>query len=90
MSENLPPINPFQVSEFGPDHRQEYFMRNGTTWLRETSKGRILEMPLMTYLLQDPWDLVLFFALGIDCPNREPRTGEDPPGAQGERTWRSW
>jgi hypothetical protein len=79
VSENLEPIVPFQVSEFGPDHRIEYFMRNGGTWLRETNKERILELPLMTYLLQDPWDLALFFTLGIDRLNRNPGTGEEPP-----------
>lgn len=81
MSENLQPITPFQVSEFGPDHRLEYFIRNGTTWLRETSKGRTLEMPLMTYLRQDPFELALFFALGIDRLNREPRGIEETPEA---------
>jgi hypothetical protein len=79
MSENLQPITPFQVSEFGPDHRLEYFMRNGDTWVRETSKGRTLELPLMTYLLQDPWELTLFFVLGIDHLNRDPGRVEEPP-----------
>jgi hypothetical protein len=78
MSENLQPITPFHVSEFGPDRRLEYFMRNGTTWVRETSKGRTLEMILTTYLLQDPYELAVFFVLGIDRLNLDPRGVEDP------------
>lgn len=79
MSEALQPITPFQVSEFGPDHRIEYFMRDGDTWLRETRRERTLEMILTTYLRQDPWDLSLFFVLGIDRLNRHSGTGEEPP-----------
>ena len=56
----------FQITEYGPNQRMEYFMRSGGTWVRETSNGRTLEMTLMTYLLQDPFELALFFALGID------------------------
>jgi hypothetical protein len=78
MSENLQPITPFHVSDFGPGHRLEYFMRNGEAWVRETDNGRTLEMPLTAYMHQDPWELALFFALGIDRLNRNPRAGEEP------------
>jgi len=70
----------FQVTQFGPDHRLEYFMRNGDTWVRETSKGRTLEMTLTTYLLQDPSELALSFAVGVNRLSRNSGIAEVDPG----------
>ncbi|QRM35445.1 hypothetical protein [Microvirga sp. VF16] len=55
-------------------------MRNGQTWLRETRNGRTLEITLMTYLLQDSFEVALFFALGIDRLRWKPEIDEEISG----------
>jgi hypothetical protein len=65
MHVTTPTIAAFQVTEFGPDHRLEYFVRNGEVWVREIKGERSLEQTLHDMLTHDPWERACYFA-GIE------------------------